>query len=87
MAISEGDKRQEFIKLMLDAKDPLVQTIATRMIERSNSGAKKYGNTMMTSMKSIEEWCDEAFEELLDGAVYIEKLKRMLQDMKKWNGQ
>ena len=87
MAISDGDKRQEFIKLMLDATDPLVQTIATRMIARSNNGAKKYGNTMMTSMKSIEEWCDEAIEELLDGAVYIEKLKRMLQDMKKWNGK
>ena len=87
MAVLNGDKRQEFIKLMLDANDPLVQTICARMVKRSNDGTKKYGNTMITSMKSIEEWCDEAIEELLDGAVYIEKLKRMLQDMKKWNGQ
>ena len=54
----EIDKRQEFIKLMLDAKDPLVQTIATRMIKRSNDGVKKYGNTMITSNKDIIDWIE-----------------------------
>lgn len=83
----EGSKRQEFIKLMVDAKDPLVQTICVRMIKRSNDGVKKYGDTMITANKDIIEWLDNAIEESLDQAVYLEKAKRMLEDMKKWNGK
>ena len=83
----QKSERQKFVDTLLNAEDPLVMSIATRMIERYNDGTKKYGDTMMTSMKSIEEWCDEAIEELLDGAVYLEKLKRMIQDMNKWNAK
>ena len=57
------------------AKDPLVKKIAERMINRSNMGIKKYGNTMAGANYSLISGIDNAIEEALDLAVYLEDVK------------
>ena len=45
--------------------------------QRAMTGEKKYGTTMERGDLSIKEWLTHLQEELLDGAVYIEKLKEL----------
>mgnify|MGYP003134699838 FL=1 len=60
------------------AKDPLVKKICEKMINRSNMGIKKYGNTMSEANYSIVSGIDNTIEELLDAAVYLEDVKLKL---------
>ena len=60
---------------MNEDRDPIVQTVIDRMRSRSAVGMEKYGVTMMRDDVSTVEWIDHAIEELLDGAIYLERLK------------
>ena len=63
-------------KLLNDkTDDPLVQNIIKRLATRSNMGIKKYGSTFDQAKKTTNELFEDIIEELLDAAVYIEKLK------------
>tara|TARA_R110002020_G_scaffold14346_9_gene51043 strand:- start:269 stop:451 length:183 start_codon:yes stop_codon:yes gene_type:complete len=46
--------------------------------ERAMKGEAKYGTTMERGDLSMQEWLTHLQEELLDGAVYIQKLKELL---------
>jgi|TARA_R110000803_G_C11709707_1_gene286741 FAD synthase len=63
-------------------KDPLVQKVIDRMADRSESGIKKFGNTMDQANKSLEEWILDTQEELMDACLYLEKLKEDLRKRK-----
>ena len=54
--------------------DPIVATVIKRMSDRSEEGMKKYGCTMMRDDVTTVGWIDHAIEELLDAAVYLERL-------------
>ena len=54
--------------------DPLVKKICMRMLDRSNDGIIKYGNTMRTAQKPLIDWITE----LLDAVVYLEKIKEKM---------
>ena len=66
----------------MTTRDPLVQDLKNRMAARSEAGIKKYNNTMVTTPMSAIAAIDNAIEECLDQAVYLEKAKRELQE--KW---
>ena len=55
--------------------DPIVATVMKRMSDRSEEGMKKYGCTMMRDDVTTVGWIDHAIEELLNAAVYLERLK------------
>ena len=59
----------------IKTRDPLVQRVLKRMAERSESGIKKFGNTMDKSEQSLEHWILNTQEELMDTCLYLEKLK------------
>jgi len=59
-------------------KDPIVQKVIDKMARRSEIGIIKYGNTMKSSKKSLNDWIDSAIEEALDLAVYLEKVKSLV---------
>ena len=61
------------------APDPLVRKIAERMINRSNVGIKKYGDTMDQTKMGLTAALKNTVEELLDAAVYIEKAVTLLE--------
>ena len=59
--------------------DKNVEDVVCQLREREQRGLSKYGvNTERTDLSTLE-WLQHLQEELMDGAVYIEKLKKELQ--------
>ena len=58
--------------------DSIVETLVGRFKERSEAGIKKYGVTLDRNDLSSLEWLIHLQEELMDAALYIEKLKKEL---------
>lgn len=54
--------------------DAIVNSVRQKLAERSATGIKKYGTTMERTDLSRLDWLRHAQEELLDGAVYLERL-------------
>jgi|TARA_R110000824_G_scaffold290868_1_gene479338 ubiquinone biosynthesis protein COQ9 len=66
----------------MKTRDPLVQALIERMAIRSEAGIIKYKNTMVSTPMNIIQALDNAIEEALDLAVYLEKAKKELKE--KW---
>jgi hypothetical protein len=66
----------------MKTRDPLVQALIERMAIRSEAGIIKYKNTMVSTQMNIIQALDNAIEEALDLAVYLEKAKKELKE--KW---
>ncbi len=74
--IGVKDSRQEDSR----QEDTNVKKVIEQLKERENRGIQKYGvNTDRTDL-SPTEWLQHLQEELMDGAVYIEKLKMELKN-------
>jgi hypothetical protein len=58
------------------AADPVVNAVCGQILSRSRAGIRKYGTTMARDDLSRADWLRHAQEELLDGAIYIERLYR-----------
>ena len=55
-----------------------MQAVIRKFQERSELGQKKYGVTLdRTDLKPLD-WIQHAQEELMDGILYLEKLKKEL---------
>ena len=60
--------------------DENVENVIKQLREREQRGLSKYGvNTERTDLSTLE-WLQHLQEELMDGAVYIEKLKKELRE-------
>ncbi len=58
--------------------DENVENVVSQLRAREERGLSKYGvNTERTDLSTLE-WLQHLQEELMDGAVYIEKLKKEL---------
>jgi hypothetical protein len=58
--------------------DSIVQAVIRKFQERSELGQKKYGTTLdRTDLKPLD-WIQHAQEELMDGILYLERLKKDL---------
>ena len=58
--------------------DSVVQSIIKKFLERSELGKKKYGVTLDRTDLEPLDWIQHAQEELMDGILYLEKLKQMV---------
>lgn len=59
--------------------DKNVENVVSQLRSREKQGMKKYGvNTERTDLSTLE-WLQHLQEELMDGAVYIEKLKEEMK--------
>jgi hypothetical protein len=63
---------------MTRVTDPVVDAIVLRMQARSREGIFKFGVTLEDQTMSPIEAIDNAIEEALDTAIYLEKAKREL---------
>ncbi len=55
--------------------DSIVNSIIHKFLSRSELGIKKYGTTLDRDDLSTVDWITHAQEELMDGILYLEKLK------------
>jgi len=65
-----------------DINDPIVENVKNMLTLRSKIGITKYDTTLEDSKLSTLEWLQHLQEELLDGACYIERLKKDLNERK-----
>lgn len=62
-----------------DNFDPIVDSVRTKLLTRSQVGVKKYGTTLADNKK--DNYLNHLQQELLDGANYIEVLLQQQKDI------
>ena len=62
--------------------DPNVESVSNLLKSRMEVGFKKYGTTTERTDINLLGWLQHLQEELLDAAVYIERLKKEVQTSK-----
>jgi hypothetical protein len=60
--------------------DSVVDAILNKFVDRAEMGFKKYSNTLDRKDLSKVEWINHAQEELMDGILYLERLKQEIND-------
>lgn len=60
--------------------DSIVQSILEKFVDRAEMGFKKYNNTLDREDLSRMDWINHAQEELMDGILYLERLKQDLNN-------
>lgn len=58
--------------------DPIVEAVRADLLARSVAGIRKYGVTLERSDLTHRDWLQHAYEEMMDGALY---LRRALDDL------
>ena len=65
-------------------RDPVVQKVCDKFIDRSNVGYEKYGTTLederRLKMKGLQKYLNDIQEELMDAVLYIQSARDELQD-------
>lgn len=56
--------------------DSVVLSVIQKFKERANVGKKKYGTDLDRQDLQTADWIQHAQEELMDGILYLEKLKQ-----------
>ena len=56
--------------------DSIVAAVVQKFLQRSELGQQKYGTTLDRQDLTILDWIVHAQEELMDGILYLEKLKQ-----------
>ena len=59
----------------MEVKDSIVLKVIDKFKDRSVMGLKKYGTTLDRNDLSLLDWINHAQEELMDGILYLEKIK------------
>ena len=62
----------------MECKDTIVKAVVEKFLQRSAVGLAKYGVTLDRTDLGILDWIQHAQEELMDGILYLEKLKQTL---------
>ena len=70
----------------VEFRDPVVERVVDRFIERSDVGYKKYGTTLheerTTKMKDLLKYLNDIQEELIDAVLYLQTAKEDIVDKK-----
>ena len=56
--------------------DSVVTSVLEKFIQRSKFGKEKYGTDLDRTDLTVKDWITHAQEELMDGILYLEKLKK-----------
>ena len=55
--------------------DAITEAVVAQLRTRAKKGKEKYGTTMERNDLTLIQWLQHLQEELMDAAVYVEKLK------------
>lgn len=67
-------------QLDLTNLDSVVKSILHKFADRADFGKKKYGTDLDRTDLNTLDWIQHAQEELMDGILYLEKLKKNFSD-------
>lgn len=63
--------------------DSIVKSVITKFEQRSEFGLQKYGTTLDRKDLTLLQWITHAQEELMDGILYLEKIKFTILEAEK----
>jgi hypothetical protein len=59
--------------------DTILESVLTNFRQRSEVGQRKYNTTLDRKDLTYEQWLNHLQEELMDGCLYLEKIKVIVQ--------
>ena len=65
----------------MNSGDSIVDAVIQKFLQRSALGKEKYGVTLDREDLAVKDWIQHAQDELMDGILYLEKLKKTLQNI------
>ena len=68
-----SDSKKKYYEMHTDG---IVEDVKYIMDKRSEEGQKEYGTTLENNPDGFYKWLNELQTELLDAALYIQKLKK-----------
>jgi hypothetical protein len=69
-------------KQEIEFRDPVVQCVVNKFVDRSDVGFKKYGTTMRDDKSDIFIWLNHLQEELMDATLYLQRLKEEISTLR-----
>ncbi len=67
----------------MDSVDSVVRAVIEKFLDRAKVGKAKYGTDLDRTDLSVLDWIQHAQEEHMDAILYLEKLKKTLQNTSK----
>jgi hypothetical protein len=69
---------------VINFRDPVVERVVEKFVERSDVGFKKYGVTLeqerLEKIKGLRKYVNDVQEELMDAILYLQSVKDELDD-------
>ena len=62
----------------MEEVDSVLRSVINKFLQRSSVGKQKYGTDLDRTDLKPHDWINHAQEELMDGILYLEKLKQEL---------
>ena len=62
--------------------DSIVAAVVQKFLQRSELGQQKYGTTLDRGDLTTLQWIQHAQDELMDGILYLEKLKTQVEGVR-----
>jgi hypothetical protein len=79
------DAKQGITRKVIRFRDPVVENVVDKFVERSDTGYAKYGRTLDDERrgkhKDLAGYLNDIQEELMDAVLYIQAAREELQDL------
>lgn len=69
-------------KQEIEFRDPVVQSVVNKFVDRSDVGFAKYGKTMRDDSSDVFVWLNHLQEELMDATLYLQRLKEEISTLR-----
>ena len=69
-------------KQEIEFRDPVVQSVVNKFVDRSDVGFAKYGKTLRDDNSDIFAWLNHLQEELMDATLYLQRLKEEITTLR-----
>jgi len=69
-------------KQEIEFRDPVVQSVVNKFVDRSDVGFAKYGKTLRDDSSDIFAWLNHLQEELMDATLYLQRLKEEITNLR-----
>jgi hypothetical protein len=69
-------------KQEIEFRDPVVQSVVNKFVDRSDVGFAKYGKTMRDDKSDVFVWLNHLQEELMDATLYLQRLKEEISTLR-----
>jgi hypothetical protein len=70
------------MKQEIEFRDPVVQSVVNKFVDRSDVGFAKYGKTLRDDQSDIFAWLNHLQEELMDATLYLQRLKEEVSTLR-----